>query len=678
MDAEADKQKSTHNQRVSWLDSPEHAEPATDANLDPFLNAAKATSERLEIIEQIGKGGMAVVYKARHLVMNKPVAVKLLLPHLTSDPISLKRFQQEAQATATLNHNNIVRIYDCGLSNGQAFIIMDFIEGTSLEQVVRKEALTPERAVEIFIQICEALNHAHEKGIIHRDLKPSNVMLTTDKNGFDVVKVVDFGIAKLLTTDDGQMNNLTQTGDVFGSPLYMSPEQCAGKRLDSRSDVYSLGCLMYEALTGNAPIVGANFLDTMQKHLTDLPEPFPPALLKNPLAKRLQTIVFTCLAKEPSARYGTMKEVVDALRNALVAPGTKAGGWSEKEKSVEQLIKKSSAKKRLWQKVALLSAFSILVPGALVLISDISRPSQYKDEPIFEIVDLSQPQKSPTFDQDDMRMQDDKATTLSAMPSEMQRLKVGSELGNFYRVNGEWKRAIEQYLPLTKLEIGLEKGCGLQLYMGQCYFHLHQYAEAKARMKKALVILSATLSPVTSNNISPEQLAKMLRFHNMNGKLIRTVVTYLAAICERERMYSEALVYMDALRNDDISKARNPEERSNYIGNLSVESARDTAFRADLLRLLPDNKAIPEFQNALALMDDTGIVNWKAKLELGLGLSELQAGKFKDAATELKKGIEVVENDASLKKALHREYCRALLNDGQWFQSIFEKIKGQS
>jgi serine/threonine protein kinase len=673
MDADLESQKNTKSQRVSWLDSSETPEP-TDA--DPFLEAARATSERLEIIEQIGKGGMAVVYKAQHMVMNKLVAVKLLLPHLTSDPTSLKRFQQEAQATATLTHPNIVHIHDCGLSNGQAFIIMDYVAGNSLEKIVREQPLTPERAVDVFVQISEALNHAHERGIIHRDLKPSNVMLTTDKNGFDVVKVVDFGIAKLLTSDDGEtMNNLTQTGDVFGSPLYMSPEQCAGKKLDTRSDIYSLGCLMYEALTGTAPIVGINFLDTMQKHLSEIPQPFPPELLKNPLARKLQIIIFTCLAKEPSARYASMKEVSVDLRNSVSSESTKSGAWKEKEKSLNQIIKKSSAKKRRIKQIALFGSAMILVPASYLLVTDITEASPYEQAPVFQMVDLSQPALSPTYERDLKTCLDDKTATLSAMPGLMQTIRTSDTLGQFYMTNGRWNEAIVEYQKLAKLDAGLSRSCDFQKYLGICELHLNHLREAERHLQMCLNYVVSSQYSLDKREYTRAKLQSLLNgaFH-VNERIVRSVLAYLAVIAEKEKRFDVALQYLDDLHVSDGNVLKDKNAIENFSGNIVVESARDSAYRADLMRLNRKPEAVDEAQKLLQISDDTMVPDWKAKLNLIVGLSEMQQGKFHAAADAFKNGLANTIEEPEIKRALQREYSRALWADGQFFQSLYEKL----
>src|SRR5262249_17235194 len=231
-------------------------------------------------------------------------------------PVVLQRFQNEAKATSTLHHPNIVSTLDCGVSTqGHAFLIMDLVDGISLSHLIKdNETLPPERALNIFHQICDALAHAHKKGIIHRDLKPSNVVILTDRDIPDIVKIVDFGIAKIVTEqEEGDLTTqgLTKTGEVFGSPLYMSPEQCRGQKLDGRSDVYSMGCLMYQTLTGRPPLAGGNPLETIYRQMSDAPTPIVQDNEPENLTKRLSAIIMKCLAKDAGDRYQSMELLKD-------------------------------------------------------------------------------------------------------------------------------------------------------------------------------------------------------------------------------------------------------------------------------------------------------------------------------------------------------------------------------
>jgi serine/threonine protein kinase len=268
-----------------------------------------------EIISLIGQGGMSVVYKARHNMLRKIVAIKTMLPSLMVHPFAMQRFQQEAQAASNIVHTNVITIYNFGITpENQPYLVMDYLEGKSISELLaHHKVLSVSRATNIFLQVANALAHAHKKGVIHRDLKPSNIILIEQGEKKDVVQIVDFGIAKMLTQDGQEALNLTQTGEVFGSPLYMSPEQCKGEKLDHRADIYSLGCLMYETLVGHPPLQGDNTLEVLYKHINEVPRHM--SSKSHPIPPKLEAIVFKALAKSPASRYQSM----DDLENDLLA-----------------------------------------------------------------------------------------------------------------------------------------------------------------------------------------------------------------------------------------------------------------------------------------------------------------------------------------------------------------------
>jgi serine/threonine protein kinase len=287
-------------------------------------------AEKYEILSVLGKGGMSQVYKARHKFMDRIVAVKVLLEHLVTDAAAVQRFQQESKAASTLNHQNIVTVYDFGQTpNGQAYFVMDCLEGKSLSDYIEEDGrLEVSRALEIFQQTCDGLDHAHQKGIIHRDLKPNNIVLLPDEQGRETVKIVDFGIAKIIGSDGSPQQRLTQTGEIFGSPFYMSPEQCQGFTLDTRSDLYSLGCLMFETLTGAPPQMGDSFVQTALKHINDQAPAFSDISPNANVPKQVEYVIQRCLEKSPKERFATAAEVKQALLDAALAagvPGFKPG-----------------------------------------------------------------------------------------------------------------------------------------------------------------------------------------------------------------------------------------------------------------------------------------------------------------------------------------------------------------
>jgi len=269
---------------------------------------------RYELVELAGEGGMASVWRASDRVLERPVAVKVLHAHLAADPSFLERFRAEALAEARLTHPSIVRVFDTGIEDGVAFIVMELLEGETLRDILgRQGALEPDRAVAILINVLGALQFAHEAGVVHRDVKPANILVGAD----DRVKVADFGIAKAayMGTEDP-----TTTGRVLGSIPYLSPEQVEGKEVDARSDVYACGAVLYHLLTGRPPFVAETDLATAMMRLTR--DPVPPRAIRSGIPRPLDAVVLRALARHPDDRFASAQDMAAALaRLGLVAPG---------------------------------------------------------------------------------------------------------------------------------------------------------------------------------------------------------------------------------------------------------------------------------------------------------------------------------------------------------------------
>lgn len=272
--------------------------------------------ERYEIISILGRGGCGCVYKVVQIALKKQFALKTLNPISTSEVTTL-RLHKEAQAASRLQHPNLVRAVDFGMiGDTQPYLVMDLVEGPTLSEYLKLHGkASVNDALQLFLPLCSALSYAHDQGVVHRDLKPSNVILSNDDSGsFQFVpKIVDFGIAKLKSSDTTHAMTLTATGDIFGTPLYMSPEQCMGTGVDGRSDIYALGCMLFETVTGAPPFSGSNPLEIMMQHNTakmpslkeaSLGETFPPALEK---------VIGRMLEKNPKDRYQDCKAVADDL-----------------------------------------------------------------------------------------------------------------------------------------------------------------------------------------------------------------------------------------------------------------------------------------------------------------------------------------------------------------------------
>ena len=271
--------------------------------------------EKFKIIDLLGQGGMGSVYRVEHLLMGRQFALKCLNKFQQADG-SWRRFQNEAKAAHLLDHPNLLKVYEFGLlPGGQPFFLMELVEGVTLADEIKKLGQLPvDRAVRIFIQVAFAISYAHESKVIHRDIKPSNIMISRKKGeDADHVKILDFGIAKLTGIDEFNQQTLTKTGEIFGSPLYMSPEQCTGAAVDQRSDLYSLGCVFYETLTSAPPFIGESALSTMMKHQSENPLSLKEASLGTQYPQMLEEIVARLLEKNPADRYQTANTVAKDL-----------------------------------------------------------------------------------------------------------------------------------------------------------------------------------------------------------------------------------------------------------------------------------------------------------------------------------------------------------------------------
>ena len=312
-----------------------------EKEIDPMIGAF--VGERFLVSRKLGEGGMGVVYEAEQTAIDRKVALKVLHPHLTDENL-YARFRNEAAASSRLGHPNTITVYDFGKTEtGSLYIAMEFIDGISLDdEIMKNGALDWQRAGKIGLQICGSLQDAHDNGIVHRDLKPENVMLCERGGERDLVKVLDFGIAKILE-DDGtdQRKALTKTGMVFGTPQYMSPEQVRGEKVDSRSDIYSTGIILYQMLAGVLPFKSETPMGVLTMHLLDTPPAFAETASAMNVPKGLEAVVLSALAKDPGDRPQSMKEMARQINEVLsgssklpaaapaVQPATPVGGVAD-------------------------------------------------------------------------------------------------------------------------------------------------------------------------------------------------------------------------------------------------------------------------------------------------------------------------------------------------------------
>jgi serine/threonine-protein kinase len=329
---------------------------------------------RYELHRRLARGGMAEVFLARDQLLDRPVAVKVLFPEFAADPSFVERFRREAQSAANLNHPNIVSVYDWGEEGGTYFIVMEYVDGRSLASILSTEGpLHPQRAAEVTSDIAAALGFAHRNGVIHRDVKPGNVLISPQGQ----VKVADFGIARAM--GGGTEDNLTKAGSVMGTATYFSPEQAQGLQLDPRSDLYSLGVVLYEMVTGKPPFTGESPVAIAYKHVQELP--VPPRQVNANVPADLDAIDMKLLAKSPAARYASAEDLRADLRRfrdgqPVLAAGalgatqamaaTRAVPAYDSTTAVPlEEAKPAEPKKRSWAFIAVIILLLLLLAGLL-------------------------------------------------------------------------------------------------------------------------------------------------------------------------------------------------------------------------------------------------------------------------------------------------------------------------
>jgi serine/threonine-protein kinase len=306
------------------IQSGAHSSSAATEIVDPLIG--RVLNERFRIVEALGSGGMGRVYKAVQAPLDRPVAIKVLNPHYSDgkDPGFQKRFFLEASVTSKLRHPNTVTVIDYGKTeDGILYLVMEYLEGKTLAQLLTQNGpMSWVRALHVGQQVARSLREAHKVGLIHRDLKPANVMVMDQEADHDVVKVLDFGLVKSFV-DGGVIPNeteITQAGVILGSPQYMAPEQ-ARNISDPRSDVYSLGVVMYQMLVGRPPFQAAQSIDVIFKHLNEAPPIFSAVWPHHQVPQEVEALVMKCLAKRPEERYQSMDEVLDGMRRVAASAG---------------------------------------------------------------------------------------------------------------------------------------------------------------------------------------------------------------------------------------------------------------------------------------------------------------------------------------------------------------------
>lgn len=334
------------------------------ANSTLRLDVGSVFQSKYKVTERIGSGGMGIVYRCTQLLIDKDVAIKTLT-HASMNDEAVIRFQTEARAAGSLSHANLLSVHDFGTTEeGVPYMVMDYVPGTTLQDLLQRTGqLSLPMVLDLFIECADGLAHAHAQKVLHRDIKPSNIMLLENEIRLGTIRILDFGIAKI-GGDSTKTQELTKTGVVLGSPLYMSPEQGIGKKIDARTDIYSLGCVLYECISGSPPLAGETIIETLMKHQIEAPKPLSEASMGREIPQALDSLVMKMLSKDANERTASMEEVRDKLieirelkRNGEVLPKT--------NQAVDQ---NPPCKNLLWSKLSnvkvitgLLSAFALAV-----------------------------------------------------------------------------------------------------------------------------------------------------------------------------------------------------------------------------------------------------------------------------------------------------------------------------
>ena len=293
-----------------------------------FMNVVSALEGRYQVLKELGRGGMGIVFQAYDKHLQEQVAIKILSPLLSNDPEALERLKREVSAARRITHPNVIRIHDIAEANGLQYVSMEFFGGTTLKDHIKQSGgLSVMEAFNIASQICDGLQAAHAQGVIHRDLKSQNIIL----NSANQIKIIDFGLAHTQ-----QMQGLTATGLIMGTPEYMAPEQVSGKKVDERADIYSLGIILYELFTGKVPFTGASAISVGFQQIKD-PPPAPSSI--NPqISSAVERVILKALEKEPVQRYRNVDELkqdLDAATSQPVRSGASQPSTVERVKSTE-------------------------------------------------------------------------------------------------------------------------------------------------------------------------------------------------------------------------------------------------------------------------------------------------------------------------------------------------------
>jgi serine/threonine protein kinase len=566
---------------------------------DPLVG--KILDGRWNVLKLLGEGSMSTVYQAEHLQSGEYVVLKILNQQISTNAANVKRFDATSREIIGLRHPRIAKFLDIHLDDrGSVFLVLENLPGESLEDMLAKSGHLPtHRTIEIFTQVCEALEYGHEDDVLHRDLKPSNIILLDNHRQKDDVKLADYGVAKLLGDDSEDPRNsgyITRSKEVFGSPMYMSPEQCMGKKLDPRSDIYSLGCVMYETLTGKPPFVGKNVLETAYKHMNEPPKALVPDRSTDKILNRLQTVIFKALAKDPNERYQSVSHMKSDF--ALMLSGTDEE-WNANTYALKKITKlkgkpaknKKESSARAWFsfEAAVIAGVSLIIVLVVVAFSfsflnpDSTEAIKFNDDAIWLANrGISQGEGSDYQVQEETARTELNRAEKSAGANSPEYAKAANTLIGVYSKNNHLPEATK-YLKIlveTYKRLGDERLVGeSNKLLAMTYLNQSLLNEAEAAAKDSVEELERTKSPHTSVWV-PLQILGDVYLQKKNLKKADEIYTRLHALTMEEKTTDQANFVMVEFRMADVFRREGKLKEAEAAFKDGLEIC-DTAIRQE-------------------------------------------------------------------------------------------------
>jgi len=630
-------------------------------NVDPLVG--KTLSGRWEILEFLGEGSMSGVYRSRDQQTGTRVVIKMLHQHLVANNKNLKRFEQRAKGTLSLMHDKVGRVMDVQLTpEGSVFLVVEELRGESLEDVLAKSGhLSADQAVDVFIQVCEALEYAHEQDVLHRDLKPSNIILLESGGLSQDVKLVDFGIAKLLSEESDDVKTsgyITRTREVFGSPMYMSPEQCMGKKLDGRSDVYSLGCVMYETLTGKPPFVGKNVLETAYKHMNEAPKPIAADRPGERALTRFEAIIFKCLSKDPNDRYQSISQ----LRTDLEAlPTATEVDWMA---NAYALRKATKSKKREKSKGPIISFEVMVFAGASVLLAVVVGVwsfsflgSENQDYPAFNndtlwvVKNRPQPAEIPDFGSREEAAKMDVSTIEKEKGANCREYSTAlCNLTRLYMQAGHWSDAalsMHKLIETTKKVGGPIDVPTAYSQLAYAYFMQSQLQDSEVAATNALE--EAERAGLNSTPVVLTPLNILGDIYSQKNELDKATDVYekLYGVIEPRKLLRPVDFSHAAARLGDVYRRQDKLDYAERYYRQALETVRNSSPRGD----------------------DPALI----KILYGLGLVLEKEGNYKEAEEDFREALPMARKVLGERSALAGA-CKKELTDTLWKTNWFNAI----